>query len=493
MLKVLGKYKLLIVLSLLFLFLRLPSVFEPYWYGDEGIYLTLGEGIRKGLVLYSQIHDNKPPTLYYLAAIGNTVAGFRILLFLWMIPTVYAFNLLAKKFIKGTSLWTITFLFVILSSVPFLEGNIANAEVFMLLPTILGVLFFLNAKKSLDYFLPTFLLGFAFTIKSPVLFEFGFLFLFLLCEKLGLFEKLTFKEILPKLRSHIMDFFYFILGFIFPITLWGIYFGGEGAFKPFLNASLLQNFGYLSSWSTGNHTSSLSSGGLMFRLVVLVLVWVGIYLLLLKKVLSKKIAFILFWFSTAIFGTLLSGRPYPHYLIQAIPSFCLLIVALVIAGKNKTRIIGIVSLLLFVAIVAKYKFYFYPVFSYYGNFYSYALHLKDKSSYYSYFGSNIEEIYAISDYVKTNTDANQKIFIWGDSPFIYALSNRLPVGRYTVAYHIVDFNAYKETYDNFKCNLPKLVIYYPMSGRSFPQLDNLLKRYYYPGETFGSVIVFKLR
>ena len=39
--------------AMLFVFLvvvvlRIPSLFEPYSYGDEGIYLVLGQGLRKG-------------------------------------------------------------------------------------------------------------------------------------------------------------------------------------------------------------------------------------------------------------------------------------------------------------------------------------------------------------------------------------------------------------------------------------------------------------
>ena len=59
--KTLVKYKYWIILFLMFLILRIPSLFEPYWYGDEGIYLVLGQAIRKGVTLYSHIHDNKPP------------------------------------------------------------------------------------------------------------------------------------------------------------------------------------------------------------------------------------------------------------------------------------------------------------------------------------------------------------------------------------------------------------------------------------------------
>ena len=62
--------KLLLIIGLLVL-LRLPSLFEPAWYGDENIYLTIGQGIRKGMVLYRDITDfpNKPPLIYLFAAL----------------------------------------------------------------------------------------------------------------------------------------------------------------------------------------------------------------------------------------------------------------------------------------------------------------------------------------------------------------------------------------------------------------------------------------
>jgi len=494
MLKVLQKYKFSIFIALIFLLLRIPSLFEPYWYGDEGIYLTLGQGIRKGLSLYTQIHDNKPPTLYFLAAISQTVFGFRFLLLLFMAATVYFFNSLAKKFLEPKIANFVLIVFVFLTSIPFLEGTIANAEIFMLLPTVLGFLFFLNAKKNRDYFISAFLLGLAFTIKMPVLLEFIFLFVFLILEKLDLLNELKFKGIFSKIIKNLNLFAGFFVSFLIPIFIFGIYYYFQNALNLFISASLVQNFGYLSSWSTGNQSSSFASGGLVTRLIFLLLAWLIIYLLSIKKVINNKITFILFWFATTIFSSLLSGRPYPHYLIQILPSLCL-IIGLIFSKSSKIIIKSILvsSLIFLVFIVNKYKFYFYPTLPYYSNFYSYTFHLKDKSTYFSYFGSNVQSIYDISDYIKKNTTPDQKIFMWGDESDIYALSDRLPIGRYTVAYHIVDFNAYDITIDQLKANPPKLIIYYQMNNRSFPKLDNFIKQYYYPSKVFDSIIVYTLR
>ncbi|MEI8067565.1 MAG: hypothetical protein WCG91_01250 [Candidatus Shapirobacteria bacterium] len=494
MFKALQKYKFFILIALFFLLLRIPSLFEPAWYGDEGIYLTIGEGLNKGLNLYTQIHDNKPPTLYFLAAISHTVFGFRLLLLLSMAITVYCFNLLAKKFLEPKIIKIALILFVFLTSIPFIEGTIANAEIFMLLPTILGVLIFLNAKKTRDYFLSAFILGLAFTIKMPVLFECIFLTIFLALEKFDLISRFNLKNIFSKRIKNIPILIGFLISFSIPILAWGIYYYFHQALSLFISASLMQNFSYLSSWSTGNQSSSLASGGLINRLIILILAWLVIYVLLIKKVIDKKIAFLLFWFGTTIFAALLSGRPYPHYLIQTLPSLCLVIGAIFSKSyKIIAKAILVLSVAFLVFVFWKFNFYSYPTTAYYKNFYSYALGQKSQANYYSFFGSGVQRIYDISNYVKENTAENEKIFLWGDESFIYSLSDRLPVGRFTVAYHIVDFNAYNVTISQLKNTPPKLIIYYQMNGRPFQELDNLIKEYYYPAKAFDSVIIYKLK
>ena len=203
--ELLKKYRFLIIVALVFLILRLPSLFEPYWYGDEGIYLVLGQGVRKGLLLYRDIHDNKPPSLYYLAALAQTVFGFRLLLLVWMIPTIYSFKLLSEKLLSARLVKPAVLIFLILTSIPLFEGNIANAEVFMLLPTILGFLLLLNSTSLVSLITSGFLLGFAFTIKVPVFIEFGFLcaWLVLLSGKFQIL-KINLLKLIPQLFVFIL-------------------------------------------------------------------------------------------------------------------------------------------------------------------------------------------------------------------------------------------------------------------------------------------------
>jgi len=464
------------LLALLFAILRLPSLFEPYWYGDEGIYLTLGQGIRHGLLLYQQIHDNKPPTLYYLAAISHNVFFFRLMLSLVMIPTIYFFHRLSKKFLNDRLAYFSTFIFMLLTSIPFIEGTIANAEVFMLLPTILAVFLFYknysNSKSINSLIIAGLLLGFAFTIKVPVAVEFA-----LLCLWLLIFSAAKIKKIII-----------FSFAFIFPSFLYLIYFSIRGALMPFLVAAFLQNFGYLSFFATGTHQASASSGGLVSRGLIMLFSWLFYYFLYVKKIIKKDLLFVLAWFTATIFGALLSGRPYPHYLIEVLPPLCLLIFML-----RQSIITITLTLSLFIYSLFHFKFYFYPVFSYYQNFYSYSLGKKSLSQYRQYFGQEMNDIYQISEEIKSESSPSDRIFVWGDQSFIYPLSDRLPSTKYIVAYHIIDFDAREPTLQQLESITPKIIVYYPQPSRPYPSLDSFISNYYYLIDQVGQAYIYKLR
>ena len=63
----LKKHWLLILILSLSIILRIPGLFEPCWYGDEAIYLVMGQGWQKGLRLYQDIFDHKPPVIFKIA------------------------------------------------------------------------------------------------------------------------------------------------------------------------------------------------------------------------------------------------------------------------------------------------------------------------------------------------------------------------------------------------------------------------------------------
>ena len=189
----------LIAASFIFFLLRLPSLFEPNWYGDEGIYQVIGYGIRHGRTLYSGVWDNKPPLLYYLYGIFNgDQFSIRLASIIFGIACIIIFSILAKKLFKENKpVIVATSLLTILFGTPLIEGNIANAENFMMIFALFaGLLVFSysllekqqrihHLRRSSKLFFPGFLVGISFLFKVVGLFDFAafFVFLFLVTYK----------------------------------------------------------------------------------------------------------------------------------------------------------------------------------------------------------------------------------------------------------------------------------------------------------------------
>ncbi|HEX8965368.1 MAG TPA: hypothetical protein VF820_02960, partial [Patescibacteria group bacterium] len=92
----------LIIVSCIFTLLRLPSFFEPYWYGDEGIYEVIGFALRHGRMLYTGIWDNKPPLLYIMyALVDGNQQGAKILSWFFGLLSIILFFFFSKKIFKN--------------------------------------------------------------------------------------------------------------------------------------------------------------------------------------------------------------------------------------------------------------------------------------------------------------------------------------------------------------------------------------------------------
>ena len=90
----------LLGVCLLFFLLRFPSLFEPYWYGDEGVYFTIGKALNQGRFLYTEIWDNKPPLLYLFYAVFNDLFSIRFASLAFGLASVITFFFLAREFFR---------------------------------------------------------------------------------------------------------------------------------------------------------------------------------------------------------------------------------------------------------------------------------------------------------------------------------------------------------------------------------------------------------
>jgi len=460
-----------LLLGLVFL-LRLPLLFEPFTYADEGIYLTLGQAVRKGLVLYRDIHDNKPPLLYLTAAIAGSFSTYRVIHFLWSFATIFIFYKLSLIvfFKKMGAVIISTSTFAILTSLHTFEGNIANAENFMLFPIIGGffIVFNLIGKDKtnkislLIWFLSGILFSFAFLFKVPALFDF----LVLIALGIILITKKNFKATFLNITSA-------SLGFFLPILVTIIYFAQQNALGDYLKSALFQNLPYLSSWTGVASTTGGLPTLIISRFLIVGIITLAIYVF--KDKISLTTKFIVLWFAFSLFAALLSARPYPHYLIQAIPALSLSFAFLFYKKDKKwLKIIPVIFLITGGLVFWGFKFWYYDNLPYFNNFYKYILGQKTKEDYFKYFGKHTEDLYQTAEFIRNRTSKEEKFFIWGTQPSIYSLSKRLPTGKYTVSYHIIDFNGYEETILSLVKNPPRWIVVTGDEKRSFKELETIL-------------------
>lgn len=427
----------------LFVILRIPSLIEPYWYGDEGIYQVIGIALREGRLLYEGIWDNKPPLLYILYAIfyGDQFS-LRALSLVFGVGAIIAFYILSSNLFKlRFSAYLATVVFALLFATPYLEGNIANAENFMLLFVLISAYLILkyqnNPKSSsIPFLISGVFVSLAFLTKIVGLFDFLAFFTFILFVKFDTVRTLPalIIQILKSfMRGDIFTFYkselIFVAGFLVPVIIVSLYFLSMGIFNYYLQAVFLQNIGYV---GYGNFFF-FPLGFLGFKIALLifslslVIFW--------RNRLSKPGLFIYIWIIFSTFNAFFSQRAYTHYLLVLLPSLALLIGLAIDHFKMRA-----VHATIAVALVILILNFFHPyrkIIPYYLNYFQFVTGSKSLTEYRSFFDRNTPRDYILSDFIKAFTRSSESVYLWSDSGQIYALSGKLPIGRYAVSYHVL--------------------------------------------------------
>lgn len=416
------------ITAVLFLFflLRLPSLFEPYWYGDEGIYQVIGSALRQDKLLYKDIWDNKPPFLYLLYSVLNSDQFLiRLSSLAFGILSIFFFFLLSKKIFPSVSFFT-TLLFSLLFGLPLLEGNIANAENFMILPIITAAFLIYSlidkhkpkATHLLILLIAGLLLSVAFLTKVVAIFDFAAFFLFLSFINFP-FSKMTRQKLIL-----------FTSGFLFPILLTAVFFLAKGTFGDFLEATLFSNIGYVSYANRLINPFDLLLGK------ILALLAFSIFLFKKRKLLKPGVLFVLLWFGFSLFNAFFSERPFTHYLLVIVPSFSLM-AGLILFSKKERTAITFLFIAAFILILKLFPLYGYTkTFLYYQNFLSFISGQKSLHSYQSFFDKKTPIDYELTLFLKPKIQKNETVFIYGNNAQLYKMLGVLPPGRYIVAYHI---------------------------------------------------------
>lgn len=455
---------------LLFSLLRIPSLIEPHWYGDEGIYQVIGRALYQGHLLYRDIWDNKPPLLYlYYMLVDGDLFYIRLLSFIFGVAAVITFFIVARKIFqnKSTPKFASTIIFVLFFGSPILEGNIANAENFMLFPILLSLYLILKLTKKSPRILPIsagLLLSIAALTKIVAIFDLGAFMIILFTlrfynMKFADIKKHIFvnpKELIIIFRQESM----LILSFIIPFLVTLMFFLFTGAFTDFIRAAFFQNVGYV---GYGNYLNvnfpyihfQLNQGLLIIKSLLLIF---GVSLIFYyRKLFSPAGIVIYIWLIFSLFNSFFSARPYTHYVLVLLPVFCLLL-GLALTGRKK--LIAHILIVVLIVFVVKGNFWYHKKnISYYKNYISYMNGEINTNTYQSFFDKNVPRDYDIANFIKINTEENENIFLLSDSGQIYYMADKLPPGRYIVSYHMTTYkDGISETKKALLQKNPKYII-----------------------------------
>ncbi|MDH5533356.1 MAG: hypothetical protein OEX81_02930 [Candidatus Pacebacteria bacterium] len=525
----------ILALLLLVLFFRLPNLFEPYWYGDEGIYLTIGNALKKGVPMYQGIIDHKTPLIYYFAMVPSQI-WFRVLNIVWSGASVILFFFLANRIIKNIKIvYFVSLLFTVLVSTPILEGNIPNGELFVMGFILLGGLFFvsnfiaefvtdksekihqhgcslsfltsINKKMGktgcpLIYFFSGLMFGLAILTKVPAIFDVAAMLSiawFTIFYNID-FKKFSFNKLLTNLQKIMVKLFIVFAGILTPIIGSIAYYYARGNGQDYLDFGLLYNFRYVQNWSLPFDAPWLQAA---FTLQGKFAIALGIVLFLtyMGKKVSLRFKLVATWLVLSLFASTLSNRPYPHYYLQVVPAAVMVfgfIIEELIKLFSKNRFekrfnkfdvgIGLLLLGLTANVFVLLNVGFYPTVSYYTRFYKYITKQVSREDYYQSFDSLMNDNYKAATIIQKSD--SPYLFIWGTNPMLYAQTKKIPTGRFIVSFHVRDFNAYQETLDDFINKKPMFVVSMnneePIDG-----LEEYLSTAYIPNYDFDHFVLWK--
>ncbi len=506
----LSKYQIaFIAVVIIFLLLKIPAIWEPEWYIDEGIYSSIGNFIHHGALLYKDTWDNKPPSIYFLFFFSRIIWGFHIIplkiliVVLSILSFILFYRLLRKWFVGYTGFFYIlaSLLFVRINNI---EGTIVNAELFFTFFTLASLYLlqrFDEEKSKAKFFFAGLSMGIGISFKMTASFDAA-----ALIFVLGIFGYESYLQTKEKsqLLKYLSSILMFILGCFLPLFLYAIYFYLNHGLDDFIQGTFLSNSGYVSTYNNsilGVSTVYLNS---IFAIISSILI---IWLYLKRKVpflQDKQSFFIMMWLIFALYGVFLSGRPYTHYLIQLeVPAS---IVIAYIIYKLRTK--GLIAVIIIYALLNAYFIRNVTTGTViealrdnavlYIHSYQYAFGVISEKSYLNnfYLGENNLTANApreVANYTNAlSASGADKIYLWGNLSWVDSFTTMTPICKYINNFDVQ--NIPKKQTEIIHCldkNYPKVIVD-ENSIYSFPDLNTYEQSHYNLANTLlnGTVRIY---
>lgn len=473
------------VLALTLVF-RLPSLFEPPWYDDEGIYAAVAHALLRGERLYVDVMDNRPPGIYWLYAAMLAVSGYSIF-FVKLTATLFFLGTQTVMFALAGRLWgPWTGIFAIavfgfLGSIPLLEGNLANTELFMMLPIAVGMLLAVNGR----WFGAGVALGCAILIKQIAGLE---------AVAIGLAVLLCHPRPLGVLRRY-------AAGFLSPVAIAAGYLLLQGSLGEFAFVGIGYYFGYV------QRESRLPFEFQVVKLAVLALGTITMWWLFNgpRSLDRFRQTLVPLWCAAALYGAFFTGRPYPHYLLQALPPLLLVTGWVFINNWNRSLQgltggkvaagagVAIAACAVFLFIYLPFPSWARPEKSvgYYQNFIGRLTGQVSESKYNEFFDRRVNRNLRLIQFLKTNTRPGNSVLIWGEEPWLYALARVDVAPPFTVSYFAYEMpSGLQRVVESVNREHPEYVIW-TRNKPMYPQLRAVLDDRYVEAFAFDNAAVYR--
>jgi 4-amino-4-deoxy-L-arabinose transferase-like glycosyltransferase len=380
---------------------------------DEGEYAYIAQQLLQGSLPYVDSYSMKLPGIYLVYAFiltifGQTPSAIHLALFFTNIATAILLFFISRfLFNKTVGVVAGTF-FLVLTLGPTAQGHWANAEHFVVLFALSGLLLALNGfenDSNLKVFISGLLLGFTFLIKQHGIFFllFGF---FYSCLYL-------FKNRSSNLSGSLEKVGLFTIGGSAPLILTiAFYYGANGIDALwFWTVDYASKYTSLISWSMGFHKFEANLTKILIpNYLIILFSFIGLVWAVLDKSQRSKYIFPVGLFIISFLAITPGLYFRKHYYILWIPALALLAgigVSGLINFATRQWIKTIITIFV-VAVSISTSFYTQKLFFF-------DLSTKDAARY-TYATNPFHESLAVADFIRKNSSEDDKVAILGSEP-----------------------------------------------------------------------------
>ncbi len=449
-------------IAVVFIALRVPSLVEPPTFNDEGTYSDIGWALDHGAVLYRDVWGHYTPGVYWLGAainlVNTSVLAFHLVLAAAVALTAFGIWILCRRFATTPVAWAAALGFVILASLPTLEGDVLYVEVIGALIVMAAVL--LVARPSRP--------------SAPAAIGAGVLVAGAMLFKPTFGADAVAVATIPGVialasgrrpgRVEVVALLRVAAGAIGLLAVVAVALWLGGSLPGLVDVLVHQDETYLQSASGGGGQGVAPAGGTGLVLLVMTATRIGAVLvagtlvtLWLARHRRVGASIAAWWLTWSLAAVVVSALGLAHYAQQMEPALC--VCAALLASRLVRRlpwrqlalavattviawvvcVVGLIAPTAEASLVVPQQLSTFVtsivsphvITHYLGGGWERVLGLTTDAKYEAGFGPQPALVRATVAIIDTHTRPGDRVFVWGRVPWAYSLSRRLPAGRYT--------------------------------------------------------------